>query len=453
MTADGVRYRVGGLGSVDLETIAESIPHIAWVADPCGATEYFNRLGTVYTGLPRQANYGWGWLALIHPDDVDRARRGWERATLTETPFEMSYRIRRVDGEFRWHALRALPVRGPDGDVLKWLGTADPLDHPPNPNEDPERIERRITSLRGLLETVELVASEPGGGGPEPLTAEASGSTATLDRPATVASSAPLSQDHEALRTEISLLGTFAMTVRGEDVSALSVGSRRLLVFLALQDRIVTRAATAGTLWPDASDHRAGDSLRSALSRLRGPTRGVIRVVPGGLSLAETVRIDLRDARTWARRLLESGASQSDSDLSPAAISTFSLELLPGWYDDWVVAEAEDWRQLRVNALEALARHLTSRDELALATGAARAAIRAEPLRESAHAGLIRVHLAEGNQSEALRAFDRYRALLFRDLGLEPTRLLSNLVAGLRKQGRPGTARTDGPHVIYAKER
>ena len=67
-------------GRVDFELIAESIPHIVWEAGPDGSTEYFNRFGTMFTGLPPEANYGWGWLSLIHPEDVERAQREWEQA-------------------------------------------------------------------------------------------------------------------------------------------------------------------------------------------------------------------------------------------------------------------------------------------------------------------------------------------------------------------------------------
>jgi DNA-binding SARP family transcriptional activator len=133
-----------------------------------------------------------------------------------------------------------------------------------------------------------------------------------------------------------------------------------------------------------------------------------------------------------ARRLLDPGASPAEADLSAAAVSALSMELLPDCYDDWVVAEAGDWRQLRMSALEAQSRLLTAGGRLPAAIGAARAAIKVDPLRESAHASLIRVHLAEGNQSEALWVFNRYRTLLDRELGLEPTRGLWELVATLR---------------------
>ncbi|WP_213815784.1 BTAD domain-containing putative transcriptional regulator [Glaciihabitans sp. dw_435] len=233
---------------------------------------------------------------------------------------------------------------------------------------------------------------------------------------------------------EISVLGTFALRVGGQEVGPLSVGSQRLLVFLALNDRSVGRAAMAGRMWPDATDEKAGISLRSALSRLDAATRDAILVASAGLRLAETVIVDLRGAQALARRLLQADSELTPEDLGPHALAALSSELLPDWYDDWVVGEAEDWRQLRLNALEALAALLTDAGRLADAAGAARAAMKVEPLRESANTALIRVHLAEGNQSEALRVYDRYRELLSLALGLEPTELLTDLITRINNR-------------------
>ena len=66
------------------------------------------------------------------------------------------------------------------------------------------------------------------------------------------------------------------------------------------------------------------------------------------------------------------------------------------------------------------------------AAGAARAAVRGEPLRETSHAALIRVFLAEGNVSEAAREFASYRALLHDELGFEPTPRLCRLIQNAR---------------------
>ena len=87
-------------------------------------------------------------------------------------------------------------------------------------------------------------------------------------------------------------------------------------------------------------------------------------------------------------------------------------------------------------ALDALALKLAAAGRFGDAVAAALAAVRAEPLRESATAALIRVHLAEGNQSEALRAFQRYEALLASELGVDPTPALRTLLPDARRVTR-----------------
>jgi DNA-binding SARP family transcriptional activator len=89
--------------------------------------------------------------------------------------------------------------------------------------------------------------------------------------------------------------------------------------------------------------------------------------------------------------------------------------------------------ELRLHALDALAERLTAAGRYPDATSAALAAVKAEPLRETAHAALIRVYLAEGNRAEALAAYQQYRALLRTELGLEPTPLIQALVKDLQK--------------------
>jgi DNA-binding SARP family transcriptional activator len=208
--------------------------------------------------------------------------------------------------------------------------------------------------------------------------------------------------------------------------------SQRLLAFLALRGRMAKRAAIAGTLWPDASETHAYSNLRSALARLQGTARKALVTSKLELGLAESVTVDVRHAQTLARRLLNPAVTLDRSELSMATVPTLSADLLPDWYDDWVVIEAEDWRQLRLHALEALTHRLIATGRWGEAVGAARAAVRAEPLRESSQAALIQVHLAEGNQSEAVREFRRYQALLRAELGLEPTHRLRQLIQDLQ---------------------
>ncbi len=229
----------------------------------------------------------------------------------------------------------------------------------------------------------------------------------------------------------MSVLETFDLRVDG--ISAdLSPGSQRLLVFLALRDRAIARIALAGTMWPDVSEGHAGDSLRSAISRLEASARAAIRSSSTGLRLADGVVIDLHEAQSLASRLMHTDELLA-SDVSSASIATLSQELLPDWYDDWVLPEAEDWRYLRMNALEALARRLLETGLLGEAATAARAAMRIDPLRESPQATLIRVQLAMGSQAAAVDVFDRYRTILHAAVGLAPTKQLADLVAGIER--------------------
>ncbi|HET6713340.1 MAG TPA: BTAD domain-containing putative transcriptional regulator [Actinomycetota bacterium] len=234
----------------------------------------------------------------------------------------------------------------------------------------------------------------------------------------------------------MSLLGGFQL----EDVDAkliLPEGSQRLLAFLALKGRSVRRRTVAGTLWPIASEDRANSSLRSALARLDAGARAAVEATAKDLRLADDVTVDLWDTRSIAHHLLEQTQGSGTDNLGSGAISALSNELLPDWYDEWVLVESEDWRQLRLHALEALAESLTKIEEFAGAAEAALAAVRAEPLRESPRAAMIRVHIAEGNPTEALREFDRYGELLMLELGVEPTERLRALVTDLWTVARP----------------
>jgi SARP family transcriptional regulator, regulator of embCAB operon len=228
----------------------------------------------------------------------------------------------------------------------------------------------------------------------------------------------------------ISLLDGFRLEEDGVSV-LLPAGSQRLLAFLALKGRSVRRAGAAGTLWPAVTGDHASSSLRSALARLSPGARAGVLATTTEIGLSDDVAVDLWDSRGLAHLLTAPERSSPTFEPDVDAIADLSHEVLPGWYDDWVLVEAEDWRQVRLHALEALADRLSQRRKYADAAMAALAAVRAEPLRESPRAALIRVHIAEGNPSEALREFTRYGELLGLELGVEPTERLRGLVAQL----------------------
>jgi DNA-binding SARP family transcriptional activator len=115
------------------------------------------------------------------------------------------------------------------------------------------------------------------------------------------------------------------------------------------------------------------------------------------------------------------------TDLSTAFLDR--RELLPGWHEDWVLAERERLRSMRLHALEALVNHLRCRGRFSAAIDVALDLIRMEPLRESAHRSLISVYLDEGNVAEAIRQFRNFCRLLDVELGVGPSALLTSLLA------------------------
>lgn len=230
----------------------------------------------------------------------------------------------------------------------------------------------------------------------------------------------------------VRVLGGFSLFWE-DSVLRVPRASQRLLAFLALQRRMVKRAAIAGTLWPEASESRASANLRSALARLQGTARKALAADKLELGLAEGIVVDVRDAQGLARRLLDPAVTPDRAELGMAAVPVLSADLLPDWYDDWVLVERERHRQLRLHALERACERLSAAGRHAEATEAGVVAVAAEPLRESAHRALIAAHLAEGNVFEALRQYDRCSLLLRRDLDAAPSPALESLVAPLRR--------------------
>jgi DNA-binding SARP family transcriptional activator len=195
-------------------------------------------------------------------------------------------------------------------------------------------------------------------------------------------------------------------------------GSKQLLAFVALRQRRVERRQAAGTLWPFGDDERAAGNLRSALWRLRRAGIDVLTTDKCSLQLSPGVLVDLHVIEQWATRLIDGRAT--GPDLAVSASLADALDLLPGFYDDWVIMERERVRQRILHALEALSERLAAAGRFADAIEAAMLATSAEPLRESAQRALIKAHVAEGNLTEARRSYRAYRDLMHRELGVVP---------------------------------
>jgi DNA-binding SARP family transcriptional activator len=228
--------------------------------------------------------------------------------------------------------------------------------------------------------------------------------------------------------------GPFVTNAKGHRLDVPD-GSKRLLVFVALRPGRVERRYAAGTLWPIGDDGRASGNLRSALWRLNRARVDLILADKHSLKIRQGVVVDVHLVCDWTARLIT--GKHSDADLFVRHTVTEALDLLPGWYDDWVLLERERLRQQVLHGLEALSAHLTIAGRYAEAIDAAIMAVNAEPLRESAQRALLHAHLTEGNWVEARRGLESYRSLLREELGIDMNPKLTVLLQSL---GRAGSA-------------
>lgn len=215
----------------------------------------------------------------------------------------------------------------------------------------------------------------------------------------------------------LSLLDGFALTVGGREL-VVPKAQQRLLALVALR-RDTNRNTAVGMLWPEGSEAKSLASLRTALWRLQQLPVPTVRVGGDAISLAPGLRLDVGELVAMSR--------QGGEELPPSLLAG-PHELLPGWYDEWVLVERERLRQLYLHTVEGFAASCLRAGRHGDALQAALAAVRADPMRESPYRLAIEVHLAEGNVAEALSAYQHYRALLARELGVAPSPMIRGLI-------------------------
>lgn len=239
-----------------------------------------------------------------------------------------------------------------------------------------------------------------------------------------------------AVNWELKLLGFWQLRLNAQPVD---VGWRQQRVIAALAVLgPQPRPLLAGTLWPDTTETRADGNLRSALFHIRHDLSGLVTEYSHALALDERVDVDL----TRLRRTLDELKRPEAANDAAGAVESLRAELLPGWYEDWVLSEQDRLRDERIAALESLAQEHLCQRNLPAALAAARAAITLDPLRENARALLVRTFLADGDHGNAVKADRAYRAELAAALGTHPSPRFNSLLAppspsGLARSGAP----------------
>jgi PAS domain S-box-containing protein len=111
-----------------LRYLADVLPQLVWIARADGFVEYYNQSCLDYTGLSLDELLGWGWRRVLHPDEVELKAQIWGESLRTGAPFESEYRIKKLDGTYRWHLGRALPFRDQNGQITRWFGTSTDIE-------------------------------------------------------------------------------------------------------------------------------------------------------------------------------------------------------------------------------------------------------------------------------------------------------------------------------------
>ncbi len=135
-----------------LRKILDTIPCLAWSATPDGAPTYVNQRLTEYTGQTFADFSDQGWLASVHPDELDSATKAWRYSAATGEPYRLITRYRRFDGFYSWFDVRANALLDEEGRVICWYGINFNID-------DSKKLEGALRAAQAELARASQVAT------------------------------------------------------------------------------------------------------------------------------------------------------------------------------------------------------------------------------------------------------------------------------------------------------
>lgn len=242
---------------------------------------------------------------------------------------------------------------------------------------------------------------------------------------------------------KLDLLGSWRLS-RGGVVVHVATRQQRLIAALALKGPRL-RSYLVGLLWPDYPDSKALESLRVSVHLISRQVPGLVVNEGRMLSLNDHVDVDLKRFRAQTRAMNQTGFS---ADAVSLLFELRDAQLLPGWYEDWVMFEQSRLQQDRLRTFTEIAARSLALGDCVTAGTAAEAAVEIEPLYENAVRLLIRAELQQGNPAAALRAYERYRKQLGEDMGLLPAEPVRELLDPVLKRHSRGT----GEHLVPASD-
>jgi PAS domain S-box-containing protein len=136
----------------ELQLMIDTIPALVTVFRRDGEREFVNQTWRDYTGFQLTDIQGGGWRTVVHPDDHARSEEAWRDAVATGEPVQLEHRIRRADGEFRWHMGRRVPLRDETGNIIRWYGVGTDIEDQKRAEAAARRSEAHLAKAQRELQ-------------------------------------------------------------------------------------------------------------------------------------------------------------------------------------------------------------------------------------------------------------------------------------------------------------
>jgi PAS domain S-box-containing protein len=143
----------------ELLGIIETIPSMLWSTSPTGEPTHNSQRLLEYVGASHEEFVNRGWLSFLHPDDREESAKAFFRAIETGESYNVIHRVRRADGEYRWHQTRGEPLRDPDGKIIQWYGLSIDIDEQKRAEDHLRDTRIKLSGASRIATVAELSAS------------------------------------------------------------------------------------------------------------------------------------------------------------------------------------------------------------------------------------------------------------------------------------------------------
>jgi WD40 repeat protein/DNA-binding SARP family transcriptional activator len=235
---------------------------------------------------------------------------------------------------------------------------------------------------------------------------------------------------------QVRLLGQFSIHIDDVPIYINSRPAQSLLAYLIINaGRHFRREKLAGLFWPDTTEENARNNLRQALWRVR---KSLDINAPQPLFVVDEINIAFNASSDYHLDVLELEANLNEDISLPRLIEIVSLyqgELLPGFYDDWVVLERERLNSIFEARMGSLIEGLVENQNWTEVIAWSEKWISLGGVPETAYRGLMMAHISQGDISKMAATYRRCEKAMRNELGVAPSEFTQSLFEQLKKEG------------------